>query len=342
MKKFHLLPFKWLVLVDTVMVIAATMSFGLVAAFGLNLKEGNAILMLAVIPPMMVATFVTNLVTIRAIRKRTMPLLNAIQSVADGDLDVRLNAAKAGEYAVIYENFNRMTKELKGTKEEMQTFLNEYSHEFKTPITSIQGFSEYLLNTGEGIETPERLQYLEVIRSESGRLAGLSQNMLLLSKVEATQIVTEKSDFDLSEQIKQRAILLLPQIEKKDIALEVDLPEHMPYYGNPELLEQVWVNLLNNAVKFTPEHGEIAIAGQIGEDTLSISVSDNGAGMDEETRKHIFEKYYQSDRHKGGNGIGLSIVQRIVTLCGGTVTVESRPGEGSRFIVTLPLNEKHL
>lgn len=336
MKRFQLIPYKWLSLVNAIVVTAAVMSFGTVATFGMGLREDNALLMLAVIPPMALATTLTSSITVRAIRKRTVPLLNAIQKVADGNLDIELDTRNAGEYAFIYESFNRMTKELKGTKEEMQSFLNEYSHEFKAPITSIRGFSEYLVNTGEGVETPERMNYLQVIWKESGRLAELSQNMLLLSKVEATQIITDKSSFDLSEQIKRCVILLLPQIEKKDISLELELPDEMIYFGNPELMEQVWINLLNNAVKFTPERREIAIAGHLGEAKLTVSVSDNGMGMDEETRRHIFEKYYQSDHHRGGNGIGLSIVHRIVTLCGGTVTVNGAPGEGSVFTVDLP------
>lgn len=335
-KRFQLIPYKWLILVDAIVVTAAVMSFGMVATFCMGLREDNALLMLAVIPPMVIATDLTTFITIRAIRRRTVPLLNAIQQVADGDLNTELDTKNAGEYVSIYESFNRMTRELKGTKEEMQNFLNEYSHEFKTPITAIRGFSEYLVDTGAGIETPERVKYLQMIRDESGRLAELSQNMLFLSKVEATQIVTDKTSFDLGEQVKQCVILLLPQIEKKDISLEIALPDEIAYYGDPELMEQIWINLLNNAVKFTPEQGEISISGQIMEDGLTVSISDNGMGMEDETRKHIFEKYYQSDRRKGGNGIGLSIVHRIVTLCGGTVTVDSAPGEGSTFTVFLP------
>lgn len=335
--KFRLVQFRWLLLVDSIVVIGAVMSFGIVARYGLGMNEDNALLMLAVIPPMAMATGLTTAITLHSIRKRLNALLNGIQSVADGNLDVQLEAKDAEEYSIVYENFNLMVKELKGTKAEMEQFTNDFSHEFKTPITSIRGFAQYLVETGEGIESPERMQYLQVIADESQRLSELSQNTLMLSKVEACRIITDKEKFDLSEQVKRCTILLLPQIEKKKINLELDLPE-IPYYGNPELLEQVWLNLINNAIKFTPENGEISLAAGYEGNTIFVSISDSGAGMDSETTAHIFEKYYQGStgRAKGGNGIGLSIVHRIVTLCGGHVEVTSSPGTGSIFKVFLP------
>lgn len=334
---FRLIDFRWLLLVDSIVVVGAVMSFGVVARYGLGMDADNALLMLAVIPPMAIATGVSTGVTLHFIRKRMSTLLNGIRSVANGDLDFQLETKGTEEYQVIYENFNRMVKELKRTKEEMEQFINEFSHEFKTPITSIRGFAQYLVNTGKGIETPERMQYLKVIADESTRLSELSQNTLLLSKVEACQIVADKEQFDLSEQIKRSTILLLPQIEKKKINLELDVPD-ISYYGNMELLEQVWLNLLNNAIKFTPENGEISIDAGYEGNNIFIQFSDNGIGMDNETVSHIFEKYYQGStgHSKGGNGIGLSIVYRIVSLCDGHIEVFSSPGSGSSFKVTLP------
>lgn len=335
--KFRLVQFRWLLLVDLIVLVGAVMSFGVVARFGLGMNEDNALLMLAVIPPMAVATNLTTAITLHSIRKRLNVLLNGIQAVADGNLDVQLDSKEAEEYSIVYENFNLMVKELKGTKAEMEQFTNDFSHEFKTPITSIRGFAQYLVDTGEGVESPERMKYLQVIADESLRLSELSQNTLMLSKVEACQIITDKETFDLGEQIKRSTILLLPQIEKKKINLELDVPD-ISYYGNMELLEQVWLNLLNNAIKFTPENGEISIdAGHDG-NSIFIQFSDNGIGMDNETVSHIFEKYYQGStgHSKGGNGIGLSIVYRIVSLCDGHIEVFSSPGSGSSFKVTLP------
>ncbi len=238
---------------------------------------------------------------------------------------------------MIYENFNRMAEELEATKAQMQNFVNEFSHEFKTPITSILGFSQYLIQSDHGTESPERMKYLQIIASESRRLSELSQNTLLLSKVEACQIVTNKEWFSLSEQIRQCSILFLPQMEKKDLELELEL-ETTDYYGNAELIEQIWINLIGNSVKFTPEGGSILIRGEIDGDRIWVEIKDSGVGMDEETITHIFEKYYQNDNLNAvrGNGIGLSIVYRIVTLCGGQISVRSEVNEGSIFTVFLP------
>lgn len=335
---FRLIQFKWIFLVDIIIVVGSVMSFGTIASLELHMQEGNARLMLWMIPPMIMTTAASTYVTLRFIRKRMDKLLNGIKAVGNGDMDVRLEPKGADEYKEVYKSFNAMVTELKTTKEEMQAFINEFSHEFKTPITSIYGFAQYLVNTGQDIESPERMKYLHVIADESMRLAELSQNTLTLSKVEACQIITEKEDFNLSEQLRHCSILLLRQMEKKKISIELDLPEHIGYNGNTELLGQVWINLLNNAVRYTPENGCIRICSDCREDKISVSISDNGIGMDEETKAHIFEKYFQggSSYSRGGNGIGLSIVRRIVTLCGGSITVVSTLGAGSVFTVTLP------
>ena len=336
-EKFKLVQFRWLLVVDAIVIIAAVMSFGMVAIPAFHMDKGNAIFMLCMIPPMTIAVILSTTVTLHSIRKRMSTLLNGIKAVADGDLDVRLDSGGAQEYAEIYNSFNRMAEELKKTKQEMQNFVNEFSHEFKTPITSISGFAQLLIDTGKNIESLERMQYLKVIFDESLRLSALSQNTLLLSKVEACEIITEKEDYNLSEQLKRCAILLLPKIEQKKIELELDVGEII-YRGNAELMEQVWINLLNNAIRFTPENGDITVSAVKVENGIQIGFIDSGIGIDEDTISHIFEKYYQHDTVSAvhGNGIGLSIVHRIIKLCGGQIKVESSPGIGSTFIITLP------
>ena len=227
---------------------------------------------------MIVAVTLSNGIILHSIRKKMGTLLDGIQSVAEGNLNVQLNETNAEEYREVYAGFNRMTAELKNTKQEMQSFVNEFSHEFKTPITSISGFAQLLMDTGDGIETPERMQYLKVIADESLRLSTLSQNTLLLSKVDACEIITDKEKYDLSEQIKSCAILLLPKIEQKKLQLELDVDD-VSYCGNSELMEQVWINLLSNAIKFTPENGEIFINARQEADGITISFADSGVGM---------------------------------------------------------------
>lgn len=338
-KRIRIADFRWIFLVDVIVIVGAVMSFGIVAFMGLGMREENALMMVFVIPPMAMATALSTFVTMKSIRKKMDRLLDAIQSVGNGNLEIRLDTSNAGEYKMIYENFNRMVMELQATKEEMQSFVNEFSHEFKTPITSIQGFAQYLADTGKSVESEERMRYLKVIADESMRLAELSQNTLLLSKVEACQIITDKGKFDLSEQLRHLAILFLQQMERKNINLKFNMPDNIAYYGNAELVEQIWINLINNAIKFTPDGGEIEICADVGATQVIVSISDSGIGMDADTASHIFEKYYQGDssRKKGGNGIGLSIVRRIVMLCNGEITVKSAPGEGSVFRVKLPV-----
>ncbi|MCD8294316.1 MAG: HAMP domain-containing histidine kinase [Clostridia bacterium] len=336
-KTFRLIKFRWLFFIDTIIVIAATMIYGLLAFLFLGLTQETAISMVAVLPLMALVTGFCTWLILHIMRSRMGALLDGIQAVAEGNLDVHVECRNEEEYKPIFDGFNKMTAELKKTKEEMESFINSFSHEFKTPISSIAGFAQYLAETGEGIEDEERMQYLKIIEDESLRLAALAQNALLLSKVEACEIISGKEDYDISEQVKKCVILLLPRMEKKSITPDVDI-EDMSYLGNAELMEHVWINLLNNAVKFTPSGGEIRVRGRKADGSIFLEFTDTGIGMDEETIKHVFEKYYQHDSVSAvqGNGIGLAIAHRIVTLCGGKILVESAPGKGSTFTVILP------
>ncbi|MFR1842386.1 MAG: ATP-binding protein [Oscillospiraceae bacterium] len=336
---FRVRQLKWVFFLSISVVIGAVMAFGLIGMFAFHFDTHSSIYMLGMIPLMILILGYSLWISLRSMEKKLLPVLNGLQQVAEGDVEVKLDVKNAGEYEKIYENFNTMTAELKATKEEMQNFVNEFAHEFKTPITSIRGFAEHLYETGEGIETEERMEYLEVIYQQSGRLANLSQNTLLLSKLEGCQILTDKTEFLLSEQIKCCAILLLKEMERKHITLHMPEEFEFSYYGNEELMEQIWINLLNNAIKFTPENGEITISAETLPNEVKISVSDTGIGMTAETQKHIFEKYYQNDTSSltKGSGIGLSIVKRITELCGGDVTVHSKLHQGSTFTIHLPL-----
>lgn len=327
--------FGWAVWFYIIIVISSVMAFGLVTAVTHQANRNDSIYMLGMIPVMGIVAGFAIYKIMNILRSRMEKILEGISDVAEGNLDVELDLDHAGEYKVIYQNFNKMVRELKNTRIEMQNFVNDFSHEFKTPITSIQGFAELLLETE--ISEKEQKQYLQVIAEESGRLAELSQNTLLLSKLDAQQVVTDKNEFSLDEQIKRCVILLLREMEKKHIILEMNLL-NIKYYGNSEFLYQVWMNLINNAIKFTPERGEIAISIMDHDEDIWVNISDSGIGMDEETMAHIFEKYYQGDDSHStkGYGLGLSIVERIVTLCGGNISVTSEQGCGSTFTVKLP------
>jgi signal transduction histidine kinase len=328
--------FHWAIWFYIFVIISSVMAFGTIVFFVYDMDRHNSIYMLAMIPLMGMSVGAMIYKIIKTLKIRMGKILDGITKVAQGDLDVEIDINNAGEYEVIYSNFNKMVKELRNTKIEMQNFVNDFSHEFKTPITSIQGFAELLLDTE--VNEQDRKQYLQIIAEESARLSELSQNTLLLSKLEAQQVVIDKREFYLDEQIKKCAIVLFRELEKKQITLNMELPK-VKYYGNPELIQQIWMNLISNAIKFTPQKGEITIIIVAKEKHIIVDISDSGIGMEEETIKHIFVKYYQGDASHAtrGYGLGLSIVERIVTLCGGKITVTSVPGSGSTFTTTLPI-----
>ena len=337
-KKTKIKGFIWVYIIGIIVVIGGVMAYGLIGSIVFDLDRNSALSMLAMIPLMSLIYFFAMRPVVKKLSERMERLFTGMNEVSEGNLDYQIDLHNAGEYKALYRQFNNMTLELKKTKEEMEAFTNEFAHEFKTPITAISGFADVLAETGEGIETKERMEYLKMIQDESRRLLHLSQNTLLLSKMEAMQVVVEKEDYDLAEQIRQCLILLSKSLDEKNIEIEMDEDLSLKYCGNRELLQHVWINLLNNAIKFTPEGGTITIAGKRDDAIISVSISDTGIGMDEETVSRIFEKYYQNDPVSltKGSGIGLAIVKRIVDLCGGEITVSSWPGTGSKFTIVLP------
>ncbi len=331
--------FIWVYVIGIIVVIAAVMGFGAIGTLFFNFDERSAIVMLAMIPIMAFAYFIAMRPVVRSLKSRMERLIDGMYEVSNGNLSYQIDLSGAGEYRELYRIFNMMARELKKTRDEMESFTNEFAHEFKTPITAISGFSDLLLEGGDDISGDEKKEYLTMISDESKRLLKLSQNTLLLSKVEAMQIVSEKEKYDLAEQIRYCLILLSKSIEEKNIEIDMDEDLVLSYYGNKELLQHVWINLLNNAVKFTPDGGRITVAGRSDQKETEVRITDSGIGMDEETLGRIFDKYYQNDPVSltKGSGIGLSIVKRIITLCGGEIEVSSWPGTGSTFSVKLPL-----
>ena len=264
---------------------------------------------------------------------------DAMKKVADGDFSVRLTADKGiREIEDIYANFNLMAKEL-GATEILQTdFVSNVSHEFKTPINAIEGYATLL--QGDESLSPEMAQYVEKILFNTKRLSGLVGNILLLSKVDNQVIQSRCSTFRLDEQIRQSVVLLEPKWEEKDIEFDVDL-ERVEYTGDESMLMHVWNNIIGNAIKFNPEGGYVGIKMKQRDGEITVTVEDSGPGVDEEAKKHIFDRFYQADSsHKEeGNGLGLALVKRIVDANKGRVSVENRLGGGCRFTVVLPGNK---
>lgn len=258
-----------------------------------------------------------------------------MEKVADGDFSVRLDTKSSlKEVQEIYSGFNLMVKELSAIEVLQSDFVSNVSHEFKTPISSIEGYSMML--QGEDNLTDEQKQYVERIMINTSRLSALIGNVLLLSKIENQSIETNQTWYRLDEQIRESLVVLEPQWSKKEIELDVDM-ESIKYLGNENLLHHVWDNLIGNAIKFSPQGGKITIRLYKSNGKIIYTVEDEGPGIPEDARPHIFDKFYQADSsHKqDGNGLGLSLAKRIVMITGGEITVEDALGGGCKFTVTL-------
>lgn len=262
-------------------------------------------------------------------------LSEAISQVANGDFSYRIPIRRSEPMGKIYEDFNKMTAELSAVQILRNDFISRYSHEFKTPIASINGFAELLLEK-KATEAEQR-EYLEIIRDESQRLSVLSKNTILLSKLSSQQIITDTEPYNLGEQLRQCAIICSNTWMGKQQEFTGRFPD-VTYVGNRELMQQLWLNLLTNAIKYTPQGGEISVMLESREHNAVVTISDSGEGMSPDTLENLFTPYYQGDssRSAQGLGLGLAIAHRIVELCGGTITVNSTQGLGSSFTVTLP------
>jgi len=282
-----------------------------------------------------IGTFISSVAS-EIILKPLNQLIKATEAVATGDFSVRVEESGGdSEIGDLLRNFNHMTEELAGTEMFRNDFINNFSHEFKTPIVSIRGFAKQLQN--ENLSPEKRREYTDIIVDESERLANMSSNILLLSKFENQQLITNQAEYDLDEQIRKCIILLEKQWSKKNIEIDLDL-KPIRIYNNAEMLSHLWINLIENAVKYSADHGHITIScGETAEDIL-FTISNSGDGMDDSTMKRIFDKFYQGDKSHAaqGSGIGLSIVKRIVELCKGEIAVESKIGQGTTFTVKLP------
>ena len=264
-------------------------------------------------------------------------LTAATKEVAAGNFNVTVEADGTFEISRLAMSFNEMTKELSSIETLRSDFVSTISHEFKTPVVSIRGFARRLKK--HNLTEEQRNEYLDIIISETERLTQLSSNVLLLSKLESIDNITEKTQYSLDEQLRRTILLLEPQLQKKGLQLEVSL-DPVTFTGNEEITQPLWINLLGNAMKFSPEGGKIEVVLHLDNERAVVSVSDEGIGMDDGVKAHVFDKFYQGDQSRSteGNGLGLSLVKRILELCNGSITVDSMVGAGTCFTVSLPVN----
>jgi len=260
-------------------------------------------------------------------------LISGLNRLASGDYEARLDLGHHPISQDLSKSFNVLADELQHTEMLRSDFVNNFSHEFKTPIVSIRGFAKLLQK--ENLSDRQQ-EYLGIIVEESSRLSDMATNILNLTKVENQSILTEVTCFNLSEQVRDCILLLENKWSRKNLQMLADFDE-CEIHANEELLKQVWINILDNSIKFSPEHGEIGISISLSSGVLTVSIKNNGPEISAEDQKRIFNKYWQGDSSHSseGTGIGLSIARRITELHKGGISVTSVSGE-TIFSIALP------
>ncbi len=283
----------------------------------------------------LLAFFVGNIVL-----KPLSELVEATKRVSEGDYSVSLEMGWSEQHTVreladLIRHFNGMTEELRGTELFRKDFITSFSHEFKTPLVSIRGFARQLYEGGLTLD--QQKEFSRIILDETEYLSELSANTLLLTSLENKGIVSDKQKFSLDEQLRRCMLRLEASWSEKEIEIDMEGVEEVFFFWNEQLLDHVWNNLFDNAVKFTPKGGSIRVCCVRKSSEITVTVADNGIGISPEALGHIFEKFYQGDHSHAtkGNGLGLALVKRIIELCGGDITARSVQGVGTVFTVTL-------
>ena len=265
-------------------------------------------------------------------------IITQLNRLASGDFKARIYFGKPlsdiPAFTEARDSFNKMAQELENTEMLRSDFINNFSHEFKTPIVSIAGFAK-LLRRGD-LTQEQREEYLAIIEEESLRLADMATNVMNLTKIENQTILTDVNTFNLSEQLRSCVLLMEDKWSRRELTIDLEFEEH-GISANEELLKQVWINLLDNAIKFSPVTGEILIRITDEEKNLCVHITNFGSEIPAEKLDKIWNKFYQADESHAsqGNGIGLAIVNRVTDLHGGRADVESSNGK-TTFTVTLP------
>ncbi len=330
----------WYVFLACIIILSTAGAAAIVAvllfAFDVTGSE-TAIVILCIAVAVAAVAAVLSMVVSRVVLAPVTRLSEASQRIARGEFDVALQyEGSIREYRATYDSFNVMARELAAIETLRSDFIANVSHEFKTPLTTIEGYAQLLQEAD--LSQEERAESVQKILDSAGRLSSLVSNILMLSKLEQQTAQPEGAVFRLDEQLRQVMVELEPVWGAKDLQLELDLPEVL-YAGNESLLYHVWSNLIGNAAKFSPPGAPLRVTLSREEKGVTVQVADRGPGMTADVQRHIFDKFYQGDpsRRQEGSGLGLPLAKRIVQLCGGTIAAESAPGAGSVFTVELPV-----
>lgn len=271
-------------------------------------------------------------------------LTKATKRLASGDFNVRVNIKQTGELGALARSFEEMTHDLQHLEQMRREFVANVSHEVQSPLTSISGYAQALKQVN--LAEHERNRYLDIIIAEAKRMSKMSDSLLKLSLLESDSQSLRFTERNLDEQIRRVIVALQPQWTARNINFELDL-QAIKVSADHDQLDQVWMNILGNGIKFSEDDGTMAVSMRQVHTDVIIRITDNGIGIEPEDQQRIFERFFKADRSHGskyeGSGMGLAIVKQIVSLHKGDIQVESKPGEGTTFVVTLPIHpaEKH-
>ena len=270
-------------------------------------------------------------------------LTNAIKELSNGNYNVRVDNVGQDEISKLNQGFNQMARQLAKQDETRQKFISDISHEFQTPLTSIQGFANILKE--EDLPKEQRVKYANIILYNSKRLSSLAKNMLQLTLLDREEIELELTNYSLVEQMNRVISTQENQAMEKNIEIVFEMPKKEIFIeGDEQRLEQVWTNIISNAIKYTNEGGLITITMKKNSKDTEVSIEDTGIGMSKEVVSHIFERFYREDKARNveGNGLGLAIVKSIVDLHHGKIDILSQVDVGTNFIVRLPIEKQKL
>ncbi|WP_339273181.1 HAMP domain-containing sensor histidine kinase [Paenibacillus sp. FSL K6-1330] len=271
---------------------------------------------------------------VRPIKKLT----KATKRIAAGDFNVKLNIKQTSELGTLARSFEDMMHDLQQLEQMRREFVTNVSHEVQSPLTSISGYAQALKQVD--LSDQERSRYLDIIIAEAKRMSTMSDSLLKLSMLESQSQQLRLVTVSLDEQIRRVIVALQPQWSARNIHFELDL-QTVKVTADRDQLNQVWTNILSNGIKFSKDGGVIHVSIQQDIKNVTVRISDTGIGIPLEDQKRIFERFFKADRSHSrkydGSGMGLAIVKQIVSLHQGDVRVESELGQGTTFIVTLPI-----
>lgn len=258
----------------------------------------------------------------------------ATDKISRGDYEISLGKL-VSDYKKIGEAIETVALKLRRAEEEKDDFINDFSHELKTPIVSIRGFAK-LIAKGN-ISDEEAKEYLSFIVSESDRLVDLTASTLMLDRIQSNRLEVVEREFDLSELLRKSILTLQPEWEKKNIEIDADFGE-CTVKSNDELLSRVFINVLDNAIKYSRENGKVGVYVTESDEKISVTIADDGIGMDEETKRRMFDKYFRADKSRNtrGNGLGLATVKKIAELLELKIKVDSKTDKGTKFTIEIP------